>query len=351
MTLGKACLVSLGEVPAWFLVEGGPRPSSPCVTSTSRIVRWGFGKRDTVDGFRYAAGSGVATDAATMEERDVETGVDRRKFLKYTGVAGAATGVAWVTPSVLGSTSAFAAGSVARCSDSQTLHWSNYRPNRAADAHEPDHEGTISFTMKVDAVGANPDIWVKATVTAVASNLLADGSSSTSVYPARGDNNSGYPNPTAGGINNRFLSSSGESHTFNGYDSYYILVMKCTRQSGYDMTFEFFSDSGLTTPINVFDLNFKLIDIDRQTSGNTYNDRLFVNPDSGFSQNKGSNVGGGGTAMNSWVGTAEGVTDDTGTVEVTYDGGPVNAFTFSYRAVDYTNNYNQYVAISDLTWC
>lgn len=37
--------------------------------------------------------------------------VDRRKFLTYTGVAGAAAGTAWIAPSVLGSSTAFADGS------------------------------------------------------------------------------------------------------------------------------------------------------------------------------------------------------------------------------------------------
>lgn len=45
--------------------------------------------------------------------------VDRRRFLQTTGVAAAATGAAWVAPSVLGTSSAFAAGS--NCPQNSTL--------------------------------------------------------------------------------------------------------------------------------------------------------------------------------------------------------------------------------------
>lgn len=51
------------------------------------------------------------------------TNIDRRRFLTYTGAAGAAAGAAWAAPSVLGTANAFAAGS---CLNRDQINWAAY---------------------------------------------------------------------------------------------------------------------------------------------------------------------------------------------------------------------------------
>jgi hypothetical protein len=102
---------------------------------------------------------------------------------------------------------------------------------------------------------------------------------------------------------------------------------------GYDVTFNFYSGTTGTTPISVYNLAFKVIDIDRQAvNGDGFNDKVWLT--SGFTTtSKGSKVAGVGSSATSWTGTGTGgVTNDDGTVAVKY-AGPINSTTMSLPEV------------------
>ena len=214
--------------------------------------------------------------------------VDRRRFLKYSGAASAAATTLWVAPSVLGTSSAFAAGS---CVYSGALVWSNVN---GGSGEQPSTNSVVSFTAQVPGSGGGPDIHVVVTVSPVGS-------------PGTGTNGSN------GGIN--------ATSPFNGYSSFYKVSMtNNVANEGYNVSFAFYSGTTGTTPIDVYNLAFNIIDIDRATGNPGFNDRVWLTD--GFSiVSQGSEISGAGTSVNPWIGTATGgVTNDTGTVSVKYAG-------------------------------
>jgi hypothetical protein len=86
--------------------------------------------------------------------------VDRRRFLRYSGAASAVAGGAWAAPSVRGTSTAFAAGS---CQHNGALTWSSV----TGGTHEPNKNGTTTFTVQVPGTGGGPTAHVLVTVTAV----------------------------------------------------------------------------------------------------------------------------------------------------------------------------------------
>ncbi len=238
--------------------------------------------------------------------------VDRRRFLTYSGVASASAAGLWVAPSIIGTSSAFAAGS---CVTFGALTWSSV----TGGPYAPSTSSTVTFTVQVPGTGGAPDVHVVVTVTPV-----------------------GTPGTGSGGVD--------VGSPFNGYSSFYKLAMKNNALAeGYNVTFAFYSGTTGTTPINVYNLAYKIIDIDRIDEHDAYNDQVWLT--NGFSiLSQGSEVTGAGTSTTPWSGTAiDGVSDDTGTVSIAY-AGPVSATTVSYRSSQYFGK-SQDVAIGDLSWC
>ena len=240
--------------------------------------------------------------------------VDRRRFLTYSGVASASAAGLWVAPSIIGTSSAFAVGS---CVTFGALTWSSV----TGGPYAPSTSSTVTFTVQVPGTGGAPDIHVVVTVAPV-----------------------GTPGSGSGGVD--------VGSPFNGYTSFYKLAMTNSAVAvGYDVSFAFYSGTTGTTPIDVYHLAFKVIDIDRAGTGGGggFNDQVWLT--SGFSTvSRGSEVGGTGISTDPWRGTSSaGVTDDTGTVSVDY-AGPVSATTVSYRSSQFTG-WAQDIAIGNLSWC
>ena len=249
--------------------------------------------------------------------------VDRRQFIQKAGVAGAAAGTLWVAPSVLGSSSAFAAGS---CINPAGLVWST----KAVGSGATNTGATVTLTYDIAASGSSPAIHVLVTIAPVGS-------------PGNGN---------ADGVD--------ASSPFNGFTSYYKASMtNNAAQEGYNITFNFYQGTaagGSTTPVNVYKLAFSIFDIDRNNVAAGFNDQVSLTP--GFSiLSQGSEVSGNGTAPppagTPWIGTGTGgVTNATGTVAVQWpqNTNPVNTVQIQYRSFEILNGV-QSIGISDLTWC
>jgi hypothetical protein len=249
--------------------------------------------------------------------------VDRRQFLQKAGVAGAAAGAVWVAPSVLGSSSAFAAGS---CINPAGLVWST----KAVGSGATNTAATVTLAYDIAASGTSPAIHVVVTIAPVGS-------------PGDG-------NPD--GVD--------ASSPFNGFTSYYKASMtNNAAQEGYNITFNFYQGTvagGSTTPVNVYKLAFSIFDIDRNNVAAGFNDQVSLTP--GFTiLSQGAEVHGNGTAPppagTPWIGSGTGgITDSSGTVAVQWpqNTNPVNTVQIQYRSFEILNGV-QSIGISNLTWC
>lgn len=248
--------------------------------------------------------------------------VDRRTFLKYTGVAGAATGVAWVTPSVLGSTSAFAAGS---CINHATLDWDS---STARSMPAPSIGGTVSGYASIPASGGSPAIRVNITVTRVGTPGTGSG-----VY-------NGVLNQTNGGIPGR---------------QYFVGMANNASNEGYTVQFDF-RDSTNTNPVNVYNLAYTVTDIDSAGSTtNGYQDKIVISPTpaTGSYTTHSANVTGAGTTTSPFIAASgSGNVDPSnnyGNVDLTF-AGPLNSTSVTFLSGNRLNAI-QSISISDLTWC
>lgn len=271
--------------------------------------------------------------------------VDRRKFLRAVGAAGAATGVAWVAPTLLGSPAAFAAGS---CVDTGALRWTSVNQS---DDRVPRPRRTRQFTVQIAATGGSPAIHVQVTVTPVGAVRNANSTDGQSSTAASGATNGGVRNNGAG---------SGPTGNVNGHVSFYGIQMTGTAPGvGYDVRFDFYAGTSGTTPVAVHNLAVAVHDIDRFTGtgsgsgrNNPYNDSIYFTP--GFTEiSRGAIIAGSGTPQSPYNGgtNTDGVTDDSGTVEVLYPGA-MNSLTVSYRTYEFNpSGTHQMIGIGDLNWC
>ncbi len=225
------------------------------------------------------------------------TSIDRRKFLTYTGVAGAATGAAWVAPSVLGSSDAFAIGSTSSCPYAGVLHWSDatwasggtgddswtggdlqspgipVAPDNSSDgAHK-------SFVAKVGGTGSS-FVWVKVTVTAIGP-------------PATNPQGTGGPKGPPSRADSYALFSTTAS------------VDPKTDSGSYEVGFEFFSDSTLQTPTTVSNISFDIIDIDgTENDSSWYWEQIWLTGAGSVTRSVNANITGSGTVGAPWHNTS-----------------------------------------------
>lgn len=268
--------------------------------------------------------------------------VDRRKFLTYTGAAGAATGAAWIAPSVLGSTTAFATGTAAHdCATPQVLHWANYTSSQIPN---PNMTGMVSGTVTVPANGSNPAIDVKVTIAPI-------GTPGQGSYTA---NNNTYTG--TGGID--FAGTPPPNAATGTGNSYYMMFMNNNAlNEGYAVTFDFY-DTGTTTPRQVYNLRLSIQALTNARQQNQwpnpttgYDDTVWLTPGSTqttFTSVKGSAVDGTGTSTSPWVGT----TGSNTNAGIALTGvAPMSTFTVNYTGGKNYHSVSEWIWIEDLSWC
>jgi hypothetical protein len=253
--------------------------------------------------------------------------------MQKAGVAGAAAGALWVAPSVLGSSSAWAAGS---CVHTGGLAWST---TTFAGTSTPNTGGAVSFSATLTTAGS-PTTYIVVTVTP------------TNPNPGAGTGSGGSSN--TGGVDQAVPYPAGQSATgLNGVASYYVMNMANTAASrGYTVKFDFYANAAHTTVQTVYNLKFALIDIDTDsTSTNKYKDNVWLST-AGYGATPGSEVGGAGTLGSPWTGNGTvGVDDGSGTVTVTYPKTQgLSTLSVMYQSGNAAGGI-QYVGIGDLTWC
>ncbi len=254
------------------------------------------------------------------------TTIDRRKFLTYTGAAGAATGAAWVAPTVLGASTAFAAGS---CEKGDEIRWTDYLDG----AYEV---GTVGQTFPLTPTRymgpGEPDYKVNMSVTPVgsvssrhASVRIANFSNVTAVYLLE-------------------MTGVADSEAESGLADW-----------GWDITFSW------PPGRHAYRLSLSIGDIDEnnpddpgyESQSPEFKDYVFVNnaPDSvGRDPDR---VSGNGTGT-PWTGIAGPQNDQgsTGQVTVNYNvGHELSSLTISYRGDPKLAGATQNIGITNLTWC
>ncbi len=279
----------------------------------------------------------------------MSTSIDRRKFLTYTGAAGAAAGSLWVAPSVVGSSSAFAINSASACTYAGTLLWASSSWASGGTGNDSWISGDLSsgipqapdnssngasrtFVAKVGGTG-NSYVYVRVTVTAIGPPLADD-----SVTPA----STGGPRNTGGYGPNK--------------DEYAILAKTAvtnpsTTSGGYTIQVAFFSDSTLTSPTSVSNLSFDIRDIDGIAT--TYSEQIWITGASGVTRtdsntNISSTAGtSGGTAWHN-VTTNSDLTPPNGNITVSIPS--ANSFVVHDAAKGTGPSENHGWSIGSITW-
>lgn len=243
------------------------------------------------------------------------TMIDRRKFLTYTGAAGAATGAAWVAPTVLGASTAFAAGSC------QVTHQINWRDYPEGEFSWGGNLPSQSFTLTPTVYGTNEQ--VPYTITMTVTQIGTFGEPKAQVDT----NNFGLLNNTY-----RLWMQGTSSATF-----------------GWDVTF--------TWPVDnpAYHLNFTLTVIDENTGSPGYRDIVYLTPER-FSggQRDPDYVAGNGKSATPWKGAGgvvspSSVNGNIGTSDA--QSGPLNSVTISYRGDSSLYGAMQSIGINNLSWC
>lgn len=245
--------------------------------------------------------------------------MERREFLQKAGLASAATGMVWAAPSVLGASTAFAAGS---CVNNASLDWDS---STARLMPAPSTSGTVTGYAVIPASGTSPAIRVNMSVARVGTPGTGSG-----VY-------NGVLNQTNGGIPGR---------------QYFIGMANNASGEGYVMTFTF-RNSADTAPVNVYNLKFTVADIDRSgASSPGYQDTVSVLPAPTSYVKYSANVTASGTPVDTFTATGGSNVDpsnDYGNVDLTY-AGPINQVQVKFLSGTPYGNI-QSISISDLTWC
>ncbi len=241
--------------------------------------------------------------------------VDRRRFLAKAGVGAAATGVLWVTPSVLGTSAAFA-GSSCVCSDS--LNWGSFSV------------GSSPTTQNYPASGSCPEINLSWSITQVGT------------FTPGADNGTVVFENDGGSTSNRLKLS------FAGADA--------GAGDGYDLTFTFTDAS--SNPYQVYLPNGAVANIGSATTEGQ--DKVWVDSDTtvstshaGFSP---TFTGSGTSSADPWTGNkpATGAqSNNVGTYGVTGNGSLTSTFTIHYRlgAAPTATPYSVYISILNINWC
>lgn len=233
--------------------------------------------------------------------------MDRRDFLAKAGVGTAAAGALWAVPSVAGFDAAFAGASCARTGN---VVWDDYAV------------GTAWTSKSFAAAGSHPALTVSTTGPAVLAGT-----------------------PTPGADNGQVAAG-----TFGGIAAnYYILRMTAnTTGEGYSLTFTFSTA--------VWNLQFTILDIDRQSSGgNGWQDVVWVDPVYTTAVGPGTapnTVAGAGTNANRWTGTGTANIPDgstNGNAALTF-AGPITSVTINYLSGNRLD-VAQRIGIGNLTFC
>jgi len=235
--------------------------------------------------------------------------INRRQFVQKAGIGAAAAGAVWVAPSVIGLDTAFAGSS---CLSPQLLDFTG------------------------NTVGSQPLTWTVGTYTVT-----------LTITPVNAPTGG---NPATPQISNTALAGSGTSH----YYRFSMANGTVANPAGYDIHWHF------SKP--VFALAFTILEIDKGSGGNHYQDVVWLggttssNAPPTINPTVGSEVGGGpGTSQaTAWTGTAQlaSGTNTTGNVRVltSPQTQAVSDLTVAYRSGSATGT-NQWIGITNLSWC
>lgn len=241
------------------------------------------------------------------------TSIDRRKFLTYTGAAGAATGALWVAPSVLGSSSAFAAGS---CEETHQINWVDYVGGAFASTG-----GSQSFTLTPTIYGTNQSTPYDITMTVTQVGV--------------------FNSPQA----------QVDTNNFGLLNNTYRLWMEGTSPAsfGWDITFTWPSTD------QAYHLNLTLTVIDENTASPGYRDIVYLTPEHFTGgQRDPDYVAGNGKSATPWQGkngvvTGSSINGNIGTSDT--QSGPLGSVTISYRGDPTLYGAMQSIGINNLSWC
>lgn len=257
---------------------------------------------------------GVCTPVT--EERQVAREIDRRKFLTYTGAAGAATGAAWVAPSVLGATQAFAAGS---CQETHQINWTQYP---AGDFEWGPNQQTQSFTLTPTIFPTTQTVPYDITMTVTQVGV--------------------FNNPQA----------EVDASNFGALNNTYRLWMEGSSAStfGWDVTFTW----PPANPAYKLNLTLTVIDEDKTNAPDGYRDRVYLAPEPDDYGSSSKYIGGSGTSGDPWRGQSGIVvpSSTSGNVGASYlQSTSLNSVTISYRGDSTLYGALQSIGINNLTWC
>lgn len=243
--------------------------------------------------------------------------IDRRRFLTQAGAAGAAAGAVWVAPSVLGSSTAFAAGS---CQVTHQINWTSatYPEGSLAWGGNVDSQ---NFTLTPTIFGTSQSVPYDITMTVTKVGT--------------------FDQPKA----------QVDTSNFGTLNNTYRLWMQGTSAAtfGWDVTFTW-------PPSNpAYRLNLTLTVIDENTaSGSEYRDQVYVTPEADDYGGSSKFIGGSGTSVDPWHGKS-GVVDagsTSGNLGASYSQSvPLNSMTISYRGDSTLYGALQSIGINNLTWC
>jgi len=202
--------------------------------------------------------------------------IDRRRFLARSAAGGAVAGAAWVTPSVL---TLDRAGAVGTCPSSLTFPWST---GGGCTVH------TASTNPLVGNVGGPTGVDIRITATS-STGFDATAQDNFRTRSGAGDScgtgpcGSGTPWAPRGNQSSFYALTMGPGNPF---------TCSGTGSAGRyaEVTFGFFAP-GTTTPINVQNLSFTLLDVD--TNGTGYLDRVYVGINGAVMQSGAATTGAG----------------------------------------------------------
>ena len=247
----------------------------------------------------------------------VSESIDRRKFLAYTGAAGAATGAAWVAPSVLGATQAFAAGS---CQETHQINWGNYLED---DFEWGGNLPSQSFTLTPTVYGSNQPVSYDITMTVTQVGT--------------------FDSPEA----------HVDTTNFGALNNTYRLWMKGTSSStfGWDVTFTW----PVTNPAYKLNLTLTVIDENTTSTPNGYRDMVYLTPETPTGGSRDPDfITGNGKSATPWKGSGGVILGSSinGNVGASYPQTTgLNSVTVSYRGDSTLYGALQSIGINNLTWC
>lgn len=230
--------------------------------------------------------------------------LDRRKFMARTGVGAAATGGLWLAPQILSPSTAFAGSSC------------DLRGRTGAVGN--DYYTNMTWaTQSWPASGTYPALRLPTPTATVVGSATASSS---------------------GGANGTITTTSSPL-TGVGLPTWAVYLFNMTSAAngaGFDAVFRFMEPAPSTTPVPVWDVRFRIWDIDLNTSGGqNYVDEVWVESNDGVtvSATKGGTTQptGSGTSASPLRGSGNNAVTTGAYADFLLTGGPITTFTVRYR--------------------